>query len=416
MPTETIWKIWKKYLTKDKESYDISLHRTKNRLVWLFVIWALLFLFVFEVFFITTRVILEDRFQKEEFVTQIRSLIEWRPLQERWRKWVHWKLDINSAILNRDGDILELRGNVQVEEFSGFIEKNILKDIPEDTIVSYSGTLLLKKRQKIGNEDYTVLFFKKSIYQRDGIARDILRFLVMNIFLILPFYFIGQYYVGRILRPVAENINNMSHFIHDAGHELKTPLAIISGNLQILRDSKIPNKDIIEESISTIRSMWSSIDWLVELVSLQAPIHTTTLYLKDSIQEILMLHHEQIEKQDITLTLDIPESAQISIEKKHLQILLSNLITNAIRYNKYGGDISIKIKWKRLTITDTGIGMTETETRRVFERFYRADRTGKTPGTGIWLAIVERIVRLYGWIIEVKSEKWIGTSFMIDMK
>jgi len=144
---------------------------------------------------------------------------------------------------------------VQVEEFSGFIEKNILKDIPEDTIVSYSGTLLLKKRQKIGNEDYTVLFFKKSIYQRDGIARDILRFLVMNIFLILPFYFIGQYYVGRILRPVAENINNMSHFIHDAGHELKTPLAIISGNLQILRDSKIPNKDIIEESISTIRSM-----------------------------------------------------------------------------------------------------------------------------------------------------------------
>jgi len=79
-------------------------------------------------------------------------------------------------------------------------------------------------------------------------------------------------------------------------------------------------------------------------VSLQAPIHTTTLYLKDSIQEILMLHHEQIEKQDITLTLDIPESAQISIEKKHLQILLSNLITNAIRYNKYGGDISIKIK------------------------------------------------------------------------
>jgi signal transduction histidine kinase len=47
----------------------------------------------------------------------------------------------------------------------------------------------------------------------------------------------------------------MSHFIHDAGHELKTPLAIVSGNLQILRDSKVPDKDIIEESIATIHSM-----------------------------------------------------------------------------------------------------------------------------------------------------------------
>ena len=87
-----------------------------------------------------------------------------------------------------------------------------------------------------------------------------MRFIIIDIFLLFPFYFIGRYAVGRTLEPVAENIDTMSHFIHDAGHELKTPLAIVSGNLQILRDSKKPDLEIIEESISTIYSMGDSID------------------------------------------------------------------------------------------------------------------------------------------------------------
>jgi signal transduction histidine kinase len=96
------------------------------------------------------------------------------------------------------------------------------------------------------------------------------RFIIIDIFLLFPFYFIGRYAVGRTLEPVAENIDTMSHFIHDAGHELKTPLAIVSGNLQILRDSKVTNKDIIEESIATIHSMADSLDGLVELANLKA--------------------------------------------------------------------------------------------------------------------------------------------------
>jgi signal transduction histidine kinase len=94
----------------------------------------------------------------------------------------------------------------------------------------------------------------------EDILRDIVRFIIIDIFLLFPFYFIGRYAVGRTLEPVAENIDTMSHFIHDAGHELKTPLAIVSGNLQILRDSKKPDLEIIEESISTIYSMGDSID------------------------------------------------------------------------------------------------------------------------------------------------------------
>jgi signal transduction histidine kinase len=163
----------------------------------------------------------------------------------------------------------------------------------------------------------------------------------MDILLLIPFYLVGRYFVRRTLEPVAENIDTMSHFIHDAGHELKTPLAIVSGNLQLLRDSKKIDPMIVTESISTIHSMADSLDGLIELTNLKAPTKTGTLDLKENIEEVIILQHEHIEKKKLTVGLDIPGTTRISIEKKHFQILLSNLITNAIRYNKDGGNISI---------------------------------------------------------------------------
>jgi signal transduction histidine kinase len=60
--------------------------------------------------------------------------------------------------------------------------------------------------------------------------------------------------------------------------------------------------------------------------------------------------------------------------------------------------------------------MTDEQQKKIFERFYRADRSGKIPGTGIWLTIVERIIRLYGWDISVESAPGVGTTFLISMK
>lgn len=142
-----------------------------------------------------------------------------------------------------------------MSKFTEFIDITTLISLPIDTITTYYETLFIKKKQLIGNKEYSVIFFKKSGYPLEDILRDITRFLIMNILLIVPFYFIGHYYVRRTLRPIAENIDTMSHFIHDAGHELKTPLAIVSGNLQLLRDSNLNDKSIIEESITTIHTM-----------------------------------------------------------------------------------------------------------------------------------------------------------------
>jgi signal transduction histidine kinase len=93
------------------------------------------------------------------------------------------------------------------------------------------------------------------------------------------------------------------------------------------------------------------------------------------------------------------------MDPKHFSLLFGNLLKNAIIYNKNGGSITIKSDGKSLSISDTGIGMDEGELSKIWERFYRADRSGKNAGTGIGLSIVDRIVKLYGLSMEVKSEK-----------
>ena len=126
----------------------------------------------------------------------------------------------------------------------------------------------------------------------------------------------------------------MSHFIHDAGHELKTPLAIISGNLQILRDMKGKDAELIDTSISTIYSMSSSLDGLVELSNLKLPEKRESINLLLSIEEIMKIYQSDLSKKNISVTLAIPSEVKLKIESKHFSILLSNLLKNAITYNK----------------------------------------------------------------------------------
>lgn len=111
-------------------------------------------------------------------------------------------------------------------------------------------------------------------------AEDIIIFLMVDILVLVPLWFAGRYFVGRTLTPVEENMITMDHFVHDAGHELKTPLAIVSGNLQILREGKNKDIDLLEKSILTLHSMSESIDSLTDLSSLKLPTTIKNTSLK----------------------------------------------------------------------------------------------------------------------------------------
>jgi len=127
----------------------------------------------------------------------------------------------------------------------------------ENTIVYEQGFLMRKSQTRDGN---LILFVTPENYTLDGILRDLIQFFLMDIVIVIPFFFLVRFYVRQTLEPVKENLDTMMYFVHDAGHELKTPLAIASGTLQLLRDSKKPDMSLVDESLTAIDSMNTSIE------------------------------------------------------------------------------------------------------------------------------------------------------------
>ncbi len=397
---------------------DSSLSSTERSLVTLFVGWAFIFLLFFEGFFITSRIILENRFQNEVFDTTIMRMSEKKERPVLWS--LHGprpQLGIGFIIIDNSGNILENRliGTEENSEVDELIDKDTLLSISTGGTYSVNG-MLMRKMTNPKNEFQYRIFIGKWGYPVEDILRDVLRFLAMDILILLPFWFMGRYFVRQTLKPVEENMDAMAHFINDAGHELKTPLAIISGNLQVLRDSKNRDKEMIETSIKTIDSMADSLDGLLELSRITLPKIKTQMPLRESIEDIIESLRKQIDSKSIILEIQVPKTVKISMDKKHFSILFSNVLENAIRYNRVGGSIFVSYTWGILSIRDTGIGMTEENREKIFDRFFRVDRSGNSPGSGIGLAIVDRIVRLYGWKITVVSELGKGTTFSLVVK
>lgn len=396
-----------------------SLHSTERHLVTLFVGWAFIFLLMFEGFFLGSRYIFEEQISVNDFKEQIERIESRAKDGREWgeRRPGGPKIGINLVQINGSGEIMSEEFWMRWErvEINTLSDPDFLINLATGSITRDDGMIFYKRSHPSDPLIFQV-FIRKSGYPIDDIIRDIFRFMMMNIFILLPFWFLGRHFVREILKPIGMNMDVMSQFIHDAGHELKTPLAIISGNLQILRDMKGKDPELIDTSISTIYSMSDSIDGLVELSNLKLPKKRENINLLSHIEEIIKIYQSDLDKKNITTSLKIPTALNIQMESKHFSILFSNLLKNAITYNKEWGTIEVQYKGKLLSVQDSGIGMKQEDMEKIFERFFRVDRSGIYTGSGIGLALVDRIIKLYGWTISVESKIWEGTLFSIKIK
>ncbi len=394
-----------------------SLISTEKRLITLFVWGAFLFLVIFEGFFIVSRFLFENQFSKERFESEIQKIEQWRIEWRIWdkRRWPGFT-HVNSIIVQLDGTLIEWQGvaNPQLREIHELLDEDTIKNLPIKITKSEDNLLLYKS--PLPDSRWYKIFIGKAGYPLEDILRDILRFLIMDGIILLPFFFMGRFFVRETLKPIGDNIDAMNHFIHDAGHELKTPLAIMSGNLQLIRDTKAKDMGLIEESIWTLHGMSDSLDGLLELSSLKLPKDIKWINLTELIDGEIAKYQDQLNSKNISIEKHIRKWVKVSIDAKHFSLLFSNLLKNAITYNTENWKIIITYDKNTLSIKDTWIGMKADELSHIWERFYRVDRSGKTNGSGIWLSIVERIIKLYNWDVAVESSPWVGTTFSITTK
>ena len=230
--------------------------------------------------------------------------------------------------------------------------------------------------------------------------------------------------INEMLDRLETSFENQKKFVSDASHELRTPLAIIKGYAEIIRKRGTTDIDIFVESIDSIISETDNMRNLIQKLLFLAKGEITKINTKfTDINANEMVH--QIHSDTVVSTkthkfhLEIGENYKIKGDETLLQQAIRALIENAAKYSEPNTDIYIKSFIKdgfgRISIRDEGVGISDEDAKRIFDRFYRVDlsRTKATGGTGLGLAIVKRIVEIHNGEIEIDSKINEGTEISI---
>ena len=224
-------------------------------------------------------------------------------------------------------------------------------------------------------------------------------------------------------RTVAEKLRR--EFSANVSHELKTPLTTIYGNVEMLKDGMVKEEDK-DEFYEKIKDEAARLITLIEDIIMLSQLDEENIAIKyESVNLVTAAKAaiESLSQKALDLKIDIDLSGKGTINANYSQIteMFYNLIENAIKYNKPGGAVSIEIESDKdaikIIVSDTGIGIPQKDHDRVFERFYRVDksRSKKTGGTGLGLAIVKHIIMANGGTITLESEEGIGTKISINL-
>lgn len=213
-------------------------------------------------------------------------------------------------------------------------------------------------------------------------------------------------------------------FTANVSHELKTPLTAISGYAELIASGMTNESDTehfaneIHRSAERLQSLINDIIKLSELDNSDLKLEFEPIDLYTLATTCIDQMQIAAQKNEVTL---LQEGGPVTINgnKTLIEELLYNLCSNAVRYNKKGGSVTVITGMKNqrpaLTVRDTGIGIPKEQQDRVFERFYRVDksRSKSTGGTGLGLAIVKHIVVQHEAQIELSSEEGVGTEVMV---
>lgn len=235
---------------------------------------------------------------------------------------------------------------------------------------------------------------------------------------------------------IMENLNAMaaeleksellkSDFIFNVSHELKTPLATIQNYAYLLKsdvsgEQKEKYIRTITEATKRLTALVTNILKLNKLENQQLKFTSEKIALHDMLADVILTFEDAIEQKGLELECDLDEVVFVS-SKSNLEIAVSNLISNAVKFTERGGKIKISLKKidnnsVKIEVSDTGCGISPDVGSRIFDKFYQGDTSHSQEGNGLGLALVKRVIDLIGGEISVSSEPGKGSIFSIVVK
>ncbi|WP_248929844.1 sensor histidine kinase [Paenibacillus hamazuiensis] len=213
-------------------------------------------------------------------------------------------------------------------------------------------------------------------------------------------------------------------FVSNVSHEIQTPLASISGFVSILQTDGLDEAEqlrclnIIRQESMRLSRLSENMLRLATIDSSHYPFHPSLVRLDRQLRRVVVSAEPQWAAKRLNIRLELPKTAIYADEDLLSQVWL-NIFGNSIKFTPEGGEISIELQPGngeiRVIFRDTGIGISEEDRRRVFERFYMADksRNREAGGSGLGLAIVKRVVELHNGSVEIDSAVGKGTAVTV---
>ena len=213
------------------------------------------------------------------------------------------------------------------------------------------------------------------------------------------------------------------NFVSDFSHEFKTPIVSIAGFAKLLKDPTLNAEqrneylDVIIDESNRLVELSESVLLLNRLESQE--ITKEQYQLDEQMRQCVLMFEQQCEAKGIELNVDLQDHVSISSNYKLMSQVVVNLLSNAVKFTDSGGTITVTCKTKGLnvliSVADTGCGMDEETKSNIFNKFFQGDTSHTTPGNGLGLSIVKKIVELLDGQILVTSKLGEGSTFTITM-
>ncbi len=217
-------------------------------------------------------------------------------------------------------------------------------------------------------------------------------------------------------------------FVANVSHELKSPLTSIRGSVETLLHGGLDDPphnrefvELIQEDVQRLTRLIDDVLALSQIESQAVPLRVGPLPLATLVRDVIATLQPASTAQGLAVSVEVPDDLVIHADPDRLRQVVTNLVDNAIKYNRTGGSLRVTGRLNGssavLEVMDTGIGIPAEDLPRIFERFYRVDkaRSRALGGTGLGLAIVKHIVEAHGGSVCVTSQLHEGSTFSVTL-
>lgn len=214
-------------------------------------------------------------------------------------------------------------------------------------------------------------------------------------------------------------------FVSNVSHEMKTPIAVIKNSAQLLQmkgtseEQRLEYAKNIDSAAGRLSDLITNILKLNKLENQNIVPETEAYDVCRQLCDCIIQFEDRWERKEIELDIDLEERAFVQVDQELMELVWNNLLSNALKFTEPGGQIIIRQTseqgWVRVSVSDTGCGMSEDTVKHIFDKFYQGDTSHSKEGNGLGMALVHRVIQLLDGEIQVVSEVGKGSVFSVKL-